>query len=310
MPIEMKSQRPSADGRAGQDTGASCEDAVRRRYARGARQVETALCCPVRYDPRYLDVIPEEVLRRDYGCGDPSPFVRPGDTVLDLGSGGGKLCFIVAQLVGPEGRVIGVDSGAEMLNLAREAQQTVAKRLGYENVTFRCGVIQDLRLDLDLLAAELARRPVRDQQGWLELRSLEERLRREQPLVPDESVDCVVSNCVLNLVRQDDRSQLFGEVFRVLKCGGRAAISDIVASGDVPEHLQRDPDLWSGCISGAFREDRFLRAFDVAGFGGIEVVSRQSEPWRIVEGIEFRAITVLAYKGEQRSCCSPGSLCC
>jgi arsenite methyltransferase len=99
-------------------------------------------------------------------------------------------------------------------------------------------------------------------------------------MIPDESIDCVVSNCVLNLVRPEDRRQLFLEVFRVLKLGGRAAISDIVADEDVPERLQNDPELWSGCISGAFREDRFLHAFEEAGFYGIEIVARQSEPWR------------------------------
>jgi SAM-dependent methyltransferase len=278
------------------------EDAVRERYSRGATAVEPALCCPVNYDPRYLGAIPEEVIERDYGCGDPTPYVRPGETVLDLGSGGGKVCFIAAQIVGPEGRVIGVDCNAEMLALARRHAPTVARRLGYHNVEFRCGLIQDLRLDLDLLAGELARSPVSDQQGWLAMRSLEERLRRERPLVEDESIDCVISSCVLNLVRPGDRRGLFAEVFRVLKRHGRVAISDIVADEDIPEHLQRDYELWSGCISGAFREDLFLRAFEEAGFHGIEVVRRQKEPWRVVDGIEFRPVTVVAHKGKQGPC--------
>jgi arsenite methyltransferase len=119
-------------------------------------------------------------------------------------------------VVGPEGFVIGVDCNQEMLALARRHQATVAQRLGYSNIEFRCGLIQDLRLDLDLLGAELARHPIRDQQGWLDLRTLEERLRRESPLIAGESVDCVVSSCVLNLVPPQDRRQLFAEVFRVL----------------------------------------------------------------------------------------------
>ena len=286
------------------------ETAVRARYAQAARQVESALCCSVSYDRRYLEAIPDEVLRRDYGCGDPTPFVRPGDTVLDLGSGGGKVCFIAAQLAGPRGRVVGVDCNAEMLALARKHRPAVAQRLGYDNVEFRCGMIQDLRLDLDLLADELARRPVADLRGWLELRALEERLRRERPLVADGSVDCVISSCVLNLVRPGDRHQLFAEVFRVLKQGGRAAISDIVADADVPEHLRQDPELWSGCVSGAFREDRFLLAFEEAGFRELRVVQRQEQPWRIVEGIEFRSLTVLAHKGEPAgACCQPEGCC-
>ena len=118
-------------------------------------------------------------------------------------------------------------------------------------------------------------------------------------MVPDESVDCVVSNCVLNLVRPGDRRQLFAETFRVLRLGGRAAISDIVSDEDVPEHLQNDPELWSGCVSGAFREDRFLKAFEDAGFYEVQIAARQSEPWRTIEGIEFRSLTVVAHKGKQ-----------
>ncbi|MCI0460110.1 MAG: methyltransferase domain-containing protein [Gemmataceae bacterium] len=278
------------------------EEAVRNRYGQGARCVEANLCCPVNYDSKYLEVIPAEILERDYGCGDPTPWLHPKETVLDLGTGSGKVCFIAAQIVGPDGYIIGVDCNAEMLALARYHQGTVAHRLGYSNVDFRCGLIQDLRLDLDALAAELARQPVRDQQSWLELRAIEERLRREQPLVEDESIDCVISSCVLNLVRPEDRAQLFREVFRVLKRGGRAIISDIVADEDVPDYLQRDPQLWSGCISGAFREDLFLRAFEEAGFHGIHLLKRQQEPWRTVEGIEFRSVTVAAYKGKQGPC--------
>src|SRR5262245_4311239 len=127
------------------------EEAVRQRYSAGAQAVEAALCCRVTYDPRYLEAIPAEVLERDYGCGDPTPYVRPGDTVLDLGAGGGKVCFITAQIVGAHGRVIGVDCNRDMLALARRHQPAVAERIGYNNVEFRCGLIQDLRLDLDVL---------------------------------------------------------------------------------------------------------------------------------------------------------------
>lgn len=280
----------------------AAESAVHQRYAGAAQSVEPALCCPVEYSKDFLSVIPEEVLQKDYGCGDPSPYVGEGDTVLDLGSGGGKLCFILAQVVGAAGRVIGVDCNAEMLALARRHQQAVADRLGFENVDFRYGMIQDLRLDLDLLGRELQQHSVRDPAGWLRLRTLEERLRAEQPLIADESVDCVVSNCVLNLVRESDRRQLFSEVFRVLRRGGRAAISDIVSDESVPERLRNDPELWSGCLSGAFREDEFLRQFEDAGFHGIEIVKRQHDPWRTVEGIEFRSMTVIAHKGKQGPC--------
>jgi arsenite methyltransferase len=278
------------------------EASVYDRYAAASQAREEALCCPVDYQADLLNVIPQEILERDYGCGDPTRFVAEGETVVDLGAGGGKLCYIMAQVVGPRGRVIGVDCNHEMLALARKHQATVAERIGYANVEFRYGMIQDLRLDLDRLGQALSHRPIADPSGWLASRQTEERLRRDHPLIADDSVDCVVSNCVLNLVRQADRKQLFAEIFRVLKRGGRAAISDIVSDEDVPRHMQDDPALWSGCISGAFREDLFLQAFEEAGFHGLEIAKRQSEPWRTVEGIEFRSMTVVAYKGKQGPC--------
>ncbi|MGE0608498.1 MAG: methyltransferase domain-containing protein, partial [Pirellulales bacterium] len=216
-------------------TVTSSEESVYRRYAAAAHNREEALCCPTEYAADFLSVVPQEIIERDYGCGDPTSFAQAGDTVLDLGSGGGKLCYILSQVVGRQGRVIGVDCNHEMLGLARKYQQQVADQLGFGNVDFRYGMIQDLQLDLDLLGRELQQQPVHDPAGWLALRGLEDRLRREQPMIASDSVDCVVSNCVLNLVRQQDRQQLFGEIFRVLKRGGRAAISDIVADEDVPD---------------------------------------------------------------------------
>lgn len=278
------------------------EAGVYSRYAAAAQAVEPALCCPIEYSADFLEVIPEEILAKDYGCGDPTPYVEPGDTVVDLGSGPGKLCYILAQAVGAAGSVIGVDCNQEMLALARKYRSVVADRIGYSNVSFRYGLIQDLQLDLEQLEVELSKHPIRGSADWLALRATEQRLRQQRPLIADDSVDCVVSNCVLNLVRPQDRRQLFAEVFRVLRRGGQAAISDIVCDEEVPEHLQRDPTLWSGCISGAFREDRFLQAFADAGFHGIQIVKRQKAPWQTVEGIEFRSVTVLAHKGKQGPC--------
>ena len=278
------------------------ETAVRRRYSEAAVRREADLCCPVVYDPAYLEVIPAEVLARDYGCGDPSRHLRPGETVLDLGSGTGKICFIASQVVGREGRVIGIDMNDDMLALARRSAPTVAQRIGYENVTFGKGRIQDLALDLERLEAYLAHGPVRTVDDLTRLESETSRLRAEAPLVASGSVDVVVSNCVLNLVRQEDKPRLLAEIFRVLRRGGRAVISDIVSDEDVPPHLQQSPDLWSGCVSGALREDRFLQAFEAAGFYGITIVARASDPWRTVEGLEFRSVTVVAYKGKDGPC--------
>ncbi|MBI4622108.1 MAG: methyltransferase domain-containing protein, partial [Verrucomicrobia bacterium] len=184
------------------------ETVVEERYAAAARRTQDALCCPVDYDPHFLEIIPQEVIERDYGCGDPSRWVQKGDTVLYLGSGTGKICFIAAQVVGPKGRVIGVDMTDEMLD----------------------------------------------------------------------------------------------EIFRVLRLGGRAVISDIVSDEPVPEEMQCDLALWSGCISGALTETAFLEAFERAGFHGIELVKRDEQPWRTVQGIEFRSLTVRAFKGKPGPC--------
>ncbi|MFA6963086.1 MAG: methyltransferase domain-containing protein [Opitutaceae bacterium] len=280
----------------------STETAVRERYANAARAAEAALCCPVDYDPKYLKAIPAEVIERDYGCGDPSRWVHPGETVLDLGSGTGKICFIASQVVGPAGRVIGVDMTDDMLEVARRNAPVVAGRIGHANVEFRKGRIQDLALDLERLDAELKATPVADANGWFAAEATAALLRREHPLVPDESIDVVVSNCVLNLVEPHLKAQMFAELFRVLRKGGRAVISDIVSDEVVPDALQRDPELWSGCISGALTEREFLAAFEQAGFHGIELVKYDSAPWRTVQGIEFRSITVRAYKGKQGPC--------
>jgi ubiquinone/menaquinone biosynthesis C-methylase UbiE len=278
------------------------DQAVRERYAAAAQAREAALCCPVEYDARYLEALPPEVVERDYGCGDPSRHVRPGDVVLDLGSGGGKICFIAAQVAGKEGRIIGVDANPEMLALARGAAPKVAAKIGYANVEFLRARIQDLALDLEALDAFLARHPVRSSDDLARLEAEQTRLRREAPLVPDASVDLVVSNCVLNLVRESDKRALIGEIFRVLKVGGRIALSDIVSDEPVPQRLKDDPELWSGCISGAFQEFELLRALEQAGFHGIALSDWKAEPFAVVEGIEFRSVTVTAHKGKQGPC--------
>ena len=278
------------------------EQAVRERYSPAAQEAEAALCCPVDYDPQYLKIIPDEIIERDYGCGDPSKHVAAGETVLDLGSGGGKICYIAAQIVGIEGHVIGVDRNDDMLALARKYQPEIAEKLGYSNTEFRKGSIQDLALNLEAFESYLSKNPIATSADWLRAEAHADQLRETQPLVESDSVDVVVSNCVLNLVSTADRKQLFSEIFRVLRRGGRAVISDIVCDEPVPEHLQNDPHLWSGCISGAFVEDEFLQAFADAGFYGIEILSRQEEAWATVEGIEFRSLTVRAYKGKEGPC--------
>jgi len=278
------------------------ETIVKERYAASAKSREAQLCCPVDYEAKYLAAIPPEVIERDYGCGDPSRYLRQGETVLDLGSGTGKICFIASQVVGPLGRVIGVDMTDEMLEVARRNAPIVAERIGHANVEFRKGRIQDLALDLEQLDRELQARPITDAASFLRADELADELRVMRPLVATDSIDIVVSNCVLNLVEAKSKRKLFEEIFRVLRRGGRAVISDIVSDEEVPEQLQNDPQLWSGCISGALTEQGFLKAFSDAGFYGIQILKRDAQPWQTVEGIEFRSVTIEAFKGKQGPC--------
>ena len=278
------------------------EAAVHERYQKAARAKQPQLCCPTSYDPKFLKVIPQEILDKDYGCGDPSRYVREGDTVLDLGSGAGKICYIAAQIAGPKGRVIGVDFNPEMLAVARKHQREVAGRLGYDNVVFHRARIQDLALPLDEVDAYLKANPVRSADDLHRHEEFQSRLRRAAPVIPDESVDLIISNCVLNLVREADREQLFREMFRVLRRGGRAAISDIVSDEPVPERMKQDSELWSGCIAGAFTETAFVAAFERAGFHAIAIDKYDSKPWKTLRGIEFRSVTITARKGKQGPC--------
>ena len=247
--------------------------------------------------PQRSPAVPEKPIEPHHGVADFSPYVRPGDHVLHLGAGSGAFCFVAAQFVGATGRVMGIEYNDELLAQARNRLPDVAERLGYGNIDFRRALNHDLKLDLELLAAELQRRPVQDAAGWLELRHVENRLRRERPLVASDSVDCVLLNGVASDIRPEGRTQFLSEIFRVLKRGGRAVITDTVSDETASESLPQE----SGA-PGTFREDEFLQAFEQAGFHGIELIHRQCEPRQVVAGIEFRAVTVRAYKGRQGPC--------
>ena len=259
--------------------------AVDDRYGAAALEQEACLCTPVAFNPKWLDVIPSEVVERDYGCGDPTRWVESGDTVLDLGSGSGKNAFICAQVVGADGAVIGVDRNADMLALSRGAAPVVAERIGYSNVRFVEGAIEAL----DASGPDGA------------------------PLIADASVDLVLSNCVLNLVNPSARVRLLANIRRVLRPGGRVAISDIVCDRPVPLALQQDPELWSGCISGAWEEQAFLDDFAALGFENVAYADRSEQPWKVVEDIEFRAVTLVgALPGGLATTASPAAApsCC
>ena len=203
---------------------------VEKRYADAAKQPEAALCCPVDYDRKYLQAIPEEVIDKDYGCGDPSKWLKTGETVLDLGSGTGKICFIAAQVVGPKGKVIGVDMTDDMLEVARRNAPVVAERIGYSNVEVRKGQRQDLALDLDRLDRTLRSKPVANAADFLNLDAAAGELRERHPLVESDSIDVVVSNGAFCLTPNKERA--FAELYRVLKPGGRIAICTTTIKND------------------------------------------------------------------------------
>ena len=280
--------------------------AVQERYSEGALQRQEALCCPVDYDSDLLKALPQEIIDRDYGCGDPSRYVQTGDTVLDLGSGSGKICYMAAQLVGAGGRVIGVDMNRDMLALSRKYQSEMAQYLGEERVRFCCGQIQDLALDLDAMDAWLTDHPINCADDYAQLNAWSRAQRASAPMIADDSVDLVISNCVLNLVGDHQKTELVGEIFRVLKPGGCIAISDIVCDEPVPESLKTDAELWSGCLSGAFQEQEFVDAFSSAGFLAVCLDNWSAEPWRVIDGLEFRSVTLTAVKSQAVECLDYG----
>jgi SAM-dependent methyltransferase len=230
-------------------------DVVRTKYGELARRVSagrdasccTSTCCdPITagvYDGAERASVPETALQASLGCGNPTALadLQPGETVLDLGSGGGIDVLLSARRVGPIGKVYGLDMTDEMLALARENQ----RKAGATNVEFLKGNIEAIPL-------------------------------------PANSVDTIISNCVINL--SNDKDAVFREAFRVLRPGGRLAVSDVVVSGEVPEAVRRSMELWIGCVSGALEEDAYVQKLRQAGF--IEV---SLEPWRIYQAGDARA---------------------
>lgn len=182
------------------------------------------------YTPEEIRELPPDIVGATLGCGNPTAIasLKPGETVLDLGSGAGLDCFLSARQVGPAGRVIGVDMTDNMLKLARRNRVKV----GLDNVEFRKGEIEKLP-------------------------------------VADATVDVIISNCVINL--SADKDAVFREAFRVLKPGGRLAVSDVVTRGEVPPDFREALDLWAGCLSGALDETDYARRLRAAGFVQVEI---------------------------------------
>jgi SAM-dependent methyltransferase len=213
-------------------------ESVREHYAAQARVAQpccgdTSSCCDSKnalYPVELLTNLPDDVASFSLGCGNPfaQAELKPGETVLDLGSGGGLDCFLAAKQVGESGHVIGVDMTPEMLERASAA----AIQLGARNVEFRQGYLESLPVE-------------------------------------DASVDVVISNCVINL--SPDKPQVFREVFRTLRPGGRVAVSDIVTNGPLPEELQKDMAAWGACVAGALDVSEYTTGLSEAGFTDVKV---------------------------------------
>jgi arsenite methyltransferase len=226
-------------------------EAVREKYSAAARRVSSAgsSCCGTTkasgcdaitanlYDSAQTEALPETAVIASLGCGNPTALAQlsAGETVLDLGSGGGIDVLLSARRVGPTGKAYGLDMTDEMLALARENQ----RKAGVENVEFLKGEIENIPL-------------------------------------PDNSVDVIISNCVINL--SGDKDRVLREAFRVLKPGGRFAVSDVVTRGDVPAQVRQDMLLWVGCIAGALRDAEYRNKLAAAGFEAITI-----EPTRIYD---------------------------
>jgi arsenite methyltransferase len=277
------------------------KEVVKQKYGQAALRVATggSSCCgaapatfdgccdPITsnlYDAAQKNELPGDAVKASLGCGNPTALAQlnPGETVLDLGSGGGIDVLLSARRVGPAGKAYGLDMTDEMLALARENQ----RKSGLANAEFLKGEIEHIPL-------------------------------------PDQSVDVVISNCVINLSADKDR--VLAEAFRVLKPGGRLAVSDVVTRGQVQEEVRQSVSLWVGCIAGALEENEYAAALARAGFQSIEI-----EPTRIYDvedarqflagqGIDVDAIApavqdkfmsafIRAVKPAAKACCGPA--CC
>lgn len=265
------------------------------------------LCSMEAYDRELLKKIPEIIIKNDFGCGNPSKYVRPGDAVLDLGSGSGKICYILSQIVGPTGKVYGIDVNIDMLRLARSQQETFSEAIGYDNMNFFHANIADMKTDLDKVETLLVRSAIDSLEKFKAFEHRRTEIFNANPLISDGCIDVIVSNCVINLVKTTEKVNVFREMFRVLRPGGRIAISDNTSNINVPLEQQNDPKLWTACYSGVFQEQEFYRVLEAAGFEGIRIEARNGEPAKVISGVEIRSVTITAVKPFKNALSDSGS---
>lgn len=233
---------------------------------------------------------------------DLTSFAAAGDRVLILGLGTGQSLLAAAFRVGREGRVICVDREAERLAEARRLQQQFLDRTGYQNIEIRQADRADLKLDLEELEAWLTAHPARNSNEWLQASAYAEHLRQHSPLIADESVNTILMEDGLNTLPLPDRPSLFAEFYRILRRGGRVVLRATVSDEDVPHALQRNRDMWNAGLSGAVREDQLLETLELANLHGMQIVDRAPGLVDTLAGIEFRSITLQAFKGKLGPC--------
>ena len=259
-----------------------------------------SVCCAERYDTAYLRRVPKVVLDADLGCGNPTKYIRRGERVLDIGCGAGMNCYIASQIVGPEGEVIGIDFTPSMLAVARGAMETFRRDMPYAApMRFIAASASDLALDIEWANDRLAANPPQNQKALQEHLDALADQRRRAPAIATESINTVISNCVINLLDDLDKPAVFREIARVLKPGGRFAISDNVSNIAVPDSVKQDRVLWSACYAGVLQEQEFYAQLEKAGLVNIRIEVRNPDPALTVQNLVFYSITITGEKAVQ-----------
>ncbi|AZD01449.1 arsinothricin biosynthesis methyltransferase ArsM [Pseudomonas chlororaphis] len=257
-------------------------------------------CCSEAYGAQYLKNIPKRITEANFGCGNPTQYVREGDVVLDLGSGAGLNCYVAAQIAGSKGAVIGIDINPSMLQIARGEAAAFQEATGSAPLRFHRASASNLKIDQDLAEERLRTEPCTDWASWKNFEQFVSDSAQTHPLVEDQSIDLVISNCVINLVGETEKQNVFAEIYRVLKPGGRFAISDNVSNVAIPDELKQDTTLWSACYSGVLQEQAFYQQLQDAGLTGINIEARNDASTKRIGSVQFYSVTVTGTKPQVR----------